>query len=104
MLPTLSSIEFRFADRHTLYDFGAVLQLIEARDALQGHTRGGRRLRVQWSVELGNTCAQLADGSSTQCLRAVRFVVVAPVGLGALEHTHGGDALGRNSWPRPLTG
>eukprot|EP01043_Picozoa_sp_COSAG02_P036504 COSAG02_NODE_2678_length_8262_cov_5.072400_2_plen_97_part_00 len=80
LLPALSSIEFRFADRHTLYDFGAVLQLIEARDALQGHTRGGRRLEVQWSVELGNTCAQRADGSSTQRLCAVRLVV-APVGL-----------------------
>ena len=76
MLPALSSIEFGFSDAHTLYDFGAVLQIIAAREAWQGKTRDGRRLEVQWSVELGNACAQLADGSSTQRLRAVRFVVV----------------------------
>ena len=79
VLPALSLVEFCFGGAHTLYDFGAVLQIIEAREAWQGKTRGGRRLEVQWSVELGNTCAQLADGSPTQRLRAVRFVV-APIG------------------------
>ena len=74
-LPALSRIEFGFTDSRTPYDFGAVLQLIEARDAWECQTRSGRRLDVQWTVELGTTCAQLADGSSTKGLRAVRFLV-----------------------------
>ncbi len=71
-LPALSSTEFRFDDPHTLYDFSAVLQLIEAKDAWQGRTHcGGWQLEVLWNVELGNTCVQLVDGSSTKRLRAV---------------------------------
>jgi hypothetical protein len=76
-LPALSSAVFSFADPRTLYDFSAVLQIIEGKDAWQRQTREGRHAEARWTVELGSTSAELADGSTKERLRAVRFAVAA---------------------------
>jgi hypothetical protein len=54
-----------------------VLQIIEGKDAWQRQTREGRRAEARWTVELGSTSAELADGSTKERLRAVRFAVAA---------------------------
>ena len=83
-LPALSSAVFSFADPRTLYDFSAVLQIIEGKDAWQRQTREGRRAEARWTVELGSEFGrtrqfgdELADGSNKERLRAVRFAVAA---------------------------